>query len=288
MLLTNILKTATTRRHVLIFKHTKNKLNYTNTTTTTSGTINNNYLINNNIYSLTTRHFSEAKAEDDGFFGRFKSMFSGANTSSNVDEEGGGKKKKQTVMGGFREGFNNKLEERQAKQETEQFHFFYDELVKAKEFDSLAYLKITKELMKQGGADGIRGKIASATGIGKKELAIFKANVEILENFKRKELSEVGYLNIMSKRRVMKDTGHSLDQINQVCKNYFDIKMLHNWVQKHHGSGGERPASMKEAHQLIKQEGDLEAHLAAAWGGAHGRKKMMKKARKQYMRSMKV
>jgi len=95
MLLTNILKTATTRRHVLIFKHTKNKLNYTNKTNTTSTNTNNNYLINNNIYSLTTRHFSEAKAEDDGFFGRFKSMFSGANTSSNVDEEGGGKKKKQ-------------------------------------------------------------------------------------------------------------------------------------------------------------------------------------------------
>ena len=219
-----------------------------------------------NIFLLPCRDFSEAKPDDDSFFSmnKFKSMFGGATPKK---DETGSDGKKQTVLGGFKEGFNSKLEERKVKQENEQFHFFYDELVKAEDFDSLTYLKIMKTLMKQGGAEGIRGKIANVTGVGKEELAVFKANVQILENFKKKELSEVGYLNIMSKRRVMKDTGHSLEQINQVCKNYFEIKMLHNWVRRHHGNGGTRPDSMAEAHRLIKQDGDLDTHFATAWGG---------------------
>ena len=237
-------------------------------------------------FLVPQRNFSEASVDSDSFFSmkKFKSMFGGSKDSGETEKDG----KKQTVMGGFREGFNTKMEEKRVKQENEQFHFFYDELVQVEEFDSLSYLSVMKKLMKKGGAEGIRGKIASATGVGKKELELFKANVQILEQFKQKELSEIGYLNIMSKRRVMKETGQSLDRINQVCKNYFEIKMLHAWIRKHNENGGDRPDSMQEAHRLIKRDGDMDTHLAMAWGGAHGKKKMMKKARKRYMRSMKV
>ena len=239
-------------------------------------------------FLVPQRNFSEANVESDSFFSmkKFKSMFGGSSSKDAEESEKDGKK--QTVMGGFREGFATKMEEKRVKQENEQFHFFYDELVQVEAFDSLSYLSVMKKLMKKGGAEGIRGKIASATGVGKKELELFKANVQILEQFKQKELSEIGYLNIMSKRRVMKETGQSLDRINQVCKNYFEIKMLHAWVRKHHENGGDRPDSMQEAHRLIKKDGDMDTHLAMAWGGAHGKKKMMKKARKRYLRSMNV
>ena len=64
-----------------------------------------------------------------------------------------------------------------------------------------------------------------------------------------------------------------MDRINQVCKNYFEIKMLHAWIRKYNENGGDRPDSMQEAHRLIKSDGDMDTHLSHGLGRrAHGKK----------------
>ena len=62
---------------------------------------------------------------------------------------------------------------------TNSSHFFVaDELFKLKSLTVVVFI-CDEEADEKGGAEGIRGKIASATGVGKKELELFKATVQI-------------------------------------------------------------------------------------------------------------
>ena len=95
-------------------------------------------------------------------------------------------------MGGFREGFNTKLEEKRVKQENEQFHFFYDELVQVEEFDSLSYLSVMKKLMKKEEQKESVARLHPLLALARKSLNFLKPMYKILEQFKQKELSESG------------------------------------------------------------------------------------------------